>query len=284
MNIKKKHILHFALALFFLSLIFVIFLPYFTTDFLDLRQQQENEENHQRFLREQRAIEQAKKDAEEKIYLMGKFDSAKREDFILIPKEYTLGSNKMYARKETYVAFLEMRKSALFQDVDLRVVSATRNFDYQKELWNNKWNGKTLVNGKDLSKSIPDGLERFEKILEFSAAPGTSRHHWGTDLDINGVSPTYFDTKEGKIQYEWLVQNAPLFGFCQVYNQRDENRPAGYSEEKWHWSYLPLSRTFTQDYERLIKETDITGFDGDEYAPYLNLIQNYVLSINPECV
>lgn len=267
-----------------LFLAFLIFIPYFTSDFLDLRQKKENEENYQKLLREEKTREIAQKEAKEKIYLLGKFDPTKREDFILIPAKYTLGGNKMYTRNETYLAFLEMEKSALLDDVDLRIVSATRNFDYQKDLWNNKWTGVTFVDGKDLSKSIEDGQERFEKILEYSAVPGTSRHHWGTDLDINGISPTYFDSTEGIKQYEWLAQNAPLFGFCQTYDKKEETRLTGYNEEKWHWSYLPLSRTFMQEYKNLIKNSDISGFNGDEYVAEKNLINKYVLSINPDCI
>jgi hypothetical protein len=142
----------------------------------------------------------------------------------------------------------------------------------------------TFVDGKDLSKSIPEGRERFEKILEYSAVPSTSRHHWGTDIDINGVSPTYFDTAEGMKQYEWLKKNAPLFGFCQTYNLKGSLRATGYNEEKWHWSYLPLSVNFTEEYKRLVKDEDIKGFMGDEYVSEENLINNYVLSINPECI
>ena len=276
----KKYILA---GLLFAS-IFLILFPYFTSDFLDLRQKQENVENQQRLLREQEAIKKAKKEAEEKIYLMGKFDPLVREDFALVPKEFNIGGYKMYLRKETLSAFEGMAKAAMKDGIELNITSATRNFDYQKEIWNNKWTGATLVDGKDLSKSVLDGRERFEKILEFSAVPGTSRHHFGTEIDINSVTPKFFETPEGEKVYAWLKVNAPLFGFCQTYNEKGSNRMSGYSEEKWHWSYLPISRTLTQDYPNLIKEEDIKGFLGDEYAAGENLIKNYVLSINPDCL
>lgn len=279
----EKSISKFIFTLILLSSIIFVFTPYFTTDFLDLRQKKENEVVRQKLLAEEALREKIRKEAEEKLYLMGKFDQTRREDFIQIPSEYTLGGIKMYTRKETLAAFSQMQQSALLENINLKIVSATRNFDYQKNLWNDKWNGVTFVDGKDLSKTIPDGMERFTKILEYSAAPGTSRHHWGTDIDINGVSPTYFDTPEGMKQYEWLKANAPLFGFCQTYNEKGETRQSGYNEEKWHWSYLPLAKNFTQRYKELIKNEDIKGFLGDEYAPKENLINNYVLSINSEC-
>lgn len=280
----KKYILNFGYSFFLLILILIVFVPYFTNDFLDLREKKEKEENYQRMLKEEEAIKQAKKYAEDKIYLTGKFDPSKREDFVLIPEEYNIGGYNMYLRKETLNAFEKMAEVAMKDGVELNITSATRNFESQRDLWNNKWQGVTFVDGKDLSKSIPDGQERFQKILEYSAVPGASRHHWGTDIDINSVTPKFFETVEGIKVYDWLKINAPLFGFCQTYNEKGGNRLSGYNEEKWHWSYLPLARDFTQEYKRLIKDEDIKGFLGEEHVLGENLINNYVLSINPDCV
>jgi LAS superfamily LD-carboxypeptidase LdcB len=260
-------------------MILFVFVPYFTTDFFDLRQQKENEEIQKKLAQE----ELLKKQAEQKIYLMGKFDPAQREDFVLIPPAYAIVSNQMYLRKETFNAFRGMQIAAKKEGVDLKIASATRNFDYQKDLWNKKWNGYTLVDDKDLSKSLPDGAERFEKILEYSAAPGTSRHHWGTDIDINNANIAYFETVYGKKVYAWLVNNAPSFGFCQTYTLKDDLRTTGYNEEKWHWSFLPLSKTFTEEYKNLITNADINGFEGEEYVVNFDLLNNYVLAINPDC-
>ena len=253
--------------------------------FFTLEQKRLSKLNYQKFLQEQQeqlALKQAQE--EKKIYLMGKFDQSQRDDFILIPAKYATNNSKMYLRKETLEAFSKMQNTANKDKIDLKIASATRNFDYQKNIWNNKWTGVTLVDGKNLSKSIPDGLKRFKKILEYSAAPGTSRHHFGTDIDINNANPEYFKTVKGKEVYEWLVKNASSFGFCQPYNLKNSERPTGYNEEKWHWSYLPLSKTFTEEYKNLIQNEDISGFLGDKYASSLNLIDNYVLGINPDCL
>ena len=268
-----------------LSIIFLVILGILITFslFSSAKKQKETETAHQKLLIEEQTQKEAR-EMEEKIYIMGKFDETQRENFILIPEIYTVLKNKMYLRKETFDAFLLMKKTAEEDGVNLKIASATRNFIYQKNIWDNKWNGTTLVDGKDLKKSIPDGLERFKKILEYSAVPGTSRHHWGTDIDLNAATPEYFKTKRGKKVYEWLENNAPLFGFCQPYNLKGNNRPTGYNEEKWHWSYLPLAKNFTEEYRNLITEEDIVGFQGDEYASQLNLINDYVLGINSECI
>ncbi len=259
------------------AVVFILLLvPIFTSSVLDLEEKRKNE-----LVLEQQRIQ---KEAEDRIYLSGKFNPEEREDFVLIPEQYTAVPNQMYLRKETLSAFLGMQEAANKDGIELRIASATRNFDYQKNIWNNKWTGYTLVDGRDLTKSMPDELKRFKKILEYSSAPGTSRHHWGTDIDINNANPEYFETKNGQKVYEWLILNAYKFGFCQPYNLKGSDRPTGYNEEKWHWSYLPLSRNFTQEYKNLIKEEDIKGFLGDIHVPSLSLINNYVLGINPACL
>ena len=272
-----------ALKRFLPTIAFILLLiPIATSSLLDLEQKRADE-----LALEQQRIQ---KEAEEKIYLTGKFDPAQREDFVPVPRKYNIAGHGMYLRKETLNAFTDMADAAENNGVELNIASGARNFDYQKDLWNKKWEGITIVDGKDLSKSVPDGLVRFKKILEYSAVPGTSRHHFGTDIDINAATPEYFETEEGQKVYEWLVENAPSFGFCQTYNQKGlpavagNGRSTGYNEEKWHWSYLPLSRNFTQEYKKLIKDTDISGFDGDEYVSSLDIISDYVLAINPDCI
>jgi LAS superfamily LD-carboxypeptidase LdcB len=245
-----------------------------------LKKQKEEEIIKQKILIEQ----QLEKDAETRLYLLGKFDPSEEEDFVHIPKEYNMSGYPTYLRKEALEAFIQMAEAAKKENVDLQIVSAVRNFNSQKKIWDDKWIGVTPVDGKKLNESIPDGQERFKKILEYSSVPGTSRHHWGTDIDINMTVPFYFQTEAGRKVYEWLVINAAGFGFCQPYTAKGPARPAGYNEEKWHWSFLPLSKKFTQDYARLITIDGINGFNGDENVKNMNLINDYVLGINPACL
>lgn len=219
-----------------------------------------------------------------KNYLVGKFDRSKRDDFVLVSDSYTISDSKIYLRKEVYESFLEMEKEALKEGISLKIISGFRNFIYQKSIWEKKWNGDVLVDGKNLKESIPDELERIKKILEYSAMPGTSRHHWGTEIDVNNADPIYFDSEKGKKVYDWLVENASKFGFCQPYNKKDDSERTGYSEEKWHWSYFPISKKLINDYVSLIKKDDIKGFLGDRYFSEMNIIAIYVLGINPICI
>ena len=76
---------------------------------------------------------------------------------------------------------------------------------------------------------------------------------------------------------------AARFGFCQPYTPKGENRPYGYNEEKWHWSYMPLSKTFTQQAGLHLKDKMIKGFEGAETAVDIQVIKHFVLGINSAC-
>ena len=228
------------------------------------------------------AMQNTIKDTVSVAYLMGKFNPAKHPDFVQIAAKYS-DKKEAYLRKETYEAFVKMAEAAAKDKIQLKILSATRNFDRQKKIWEDKWNGLvTVEDGTKVSK-IADPTKRALKILLFSSMPGSSRHHWGTDLDLNYLSDDYFSNGQGKKIYKWLSENAATYGFCQPYSSKENGR-TGYNEEKWHWSYMPLSSAFmVAAKEKMTDEMIVGGFKGSETAPTINIVKNYVLGINPIC-
>jgi D-alanyl-D-alanine carboxypeptidase len=216
-------------------------------------------------------------------FLMGKFEPAEHPHFVKIPLAYTT-KPEAYMHKEAFDAFVLMHEAAKGSGIQLTIVSAARNFDAQKKIWEDKWNGNRLVEGENLSKTMANTTQRALKIMRYSSMPGTSRHHWGTDVDFNALEDLYFSKGEGRKVYLWLLVNAPKFGFCQPYTAIDINRPNGYQEEKWHWTYVPLSARFTKNYAQWISYKDIVGFEGCETAEEVSAIQHYVLGIADACV
>jgi LAS superfamily LD-carboxypeptidase LdcB len=222
----------------------------------------------------------SKKEKFDVDYIMGHFDPATHPDFVEVEIKYADREGR-YLRKDTYEAFKKMYEEALKDGVKLRIISATRNFNRQKELWEGKWTGEHLVEGgENLALTTPDPKMRAMKILHYSAMPGTSRHHWGTDIDLDSLENTFFETGEGLRVYNWLVTNGPRFGFCQPYSA---GRPYGYLEEKWHWSYMPISSFLTGLAKRELKNEMITGFLGSESAVLIDVVDHYVLGINKDC-
>lgn len=216
-------------------------------------------------------------------YLMGKFEPSSFPDyFSILPSVYSEGEQRL--RNEVAEAFRNMADSAAKEGVVLKVVSGIRNFDRQKRIWEAKWTGVRKVEGRNLAKSKLNDQGKALLIMKYSSMPGTSRHHWGTDLDINSVEDTYFKTKEGLKVYEWLSTHAAHFGFCQVYSSKLGSQRSGYEEEKWHWSYLPLSGPFLAEYRREFFNSDICGFLGSEVASTIQAIENFVLGISTTCI
>jgi zinc D-Ala-D-Ala carboxypeptidase len=211
-----------------------------------------------------------------KNYLLGKFDPATHPGFVQLKDEHTQGSARAgYLRKEAYEAFIKMSDAAKKDGVKLTIISATRNFDSQKIIWENKWEGRTMVQGKNLT-TVKDHKERALLILLYSSMPGTSRHHWGTDMDLNSLDNKYFDSPYGLRVYEWLTIHAANYGFCQPYTSKADGKRTGYEEEKWHWSYHRLSKDFLNDYKRSVSYKDIAGFAGSEVADSIQVIKKYV--------
>lgn len=201
-----------------------------------------------------------------KADLIGDIDPSTHRDFDKMRSKYC--SKTSYLREDCYDAFKDMWAAARKDGIQLIVVSATRSLSYQKGIWNRKW----LTFG---------GAEnaRAEKILQYSSMPGTSRHHWGTDLDLNALNNEYFENGEGAKIYAWLSAHASEYGFFQPYTAFNPYRDAGYREEKWHWSYYPIASQMQRAYRKMIGYSDLKGFMGDEYAEKLKVINNYVMGI-----
>lgn len=210
--------------------------------------------------------------------LLGQVDPASDQRLVIIDDRFASRSG-MYIDKKAYAAFREMSAAASQQGIVLTIISAMRTFDHQKRIWNGKWNGSTLLQGSILATDISNPIERSLEILRYSAMPGTSRHHWGTDIDLNSLQNSYFASGEGKKIYDWLNENAGKYGFFQPYTAQGTGRNGGYEEEKWHWSYHPLSSVYLESYLQTINNDHLRGFDGWETAAQIDVISNYVMKV-----
>lgn len=202
----------------------------------------------------------------DKVVLMGEFEPDSQPGFSRVPASYSL-KESAYLRTEVVEAFVKMARSAEKDGISLRIISATRNKEYQVDIWERKFSS---LSGSSLEKS--------KEILHYSSMPGTSRHHWGTDFDLNSVEPAFFESGAGAKLYTWLSKNAAKYGFFQPYTKQNSGR-TGYHEEKWHWSYYPTARIMLKAYNHVVTPEMIQGFLGAETAIDLNVIDLYVNGI-----
>lgn len=212
------------------------------------------------------------KDSITKDFLMGKVNRHTHPMFAKVTEEHT--ERKIYLLKPVYEAYIKMYEAALADGVRLVITSGHRTFVEQVCEWELRWNNPLT------DEPFRNDTEKARFLLQYRSMPGTSRHHWGTDIDLNSFRLSYFETNEGRKLYEWLHANAHRFGFFQPYTAQDENRPTGYCEEKWHWSYQPIAQEMLTHYLRLIEKEDIKGFKGDKAAQHLNIITDWVCGIN----
>ena len=217
-----------------------------------------------------------------KELLLGKTEPARDTNMVNIKSDYASGKG-MFMHKEAYDAFKEMHKAAASDGINLTIISAMRTFNHQKRIWENKWNGYQKLAGDVYATDIDDPVERAREILKYSAMPGTSRHHWGTDVDLNSLQNSYFESSKGKKVYKWLKKHAGIYGFCQPYTPHGKGREGGYEEEKWHWSYLPIAENYLKAFINNTNYDDIGGFNGHETARKIDVINNYVMEIDEAC-
>ena len=191
-------------------------------------------------------------------------------------------------RKKAHDAFVKMKKAAYQNGFDIKMVSSYRDFYRQKAIWERKYIRFTEELGME-------PLAAMEKIIEYSTIPGTSRHHWGTDIDIidgypkvsgDVLVPEKFEN-DGPFQpfKAWLDANSEQFGFYLVYT--DSFFRKGFKYEPWHYSYAPLSIPMLKQFRRknIFKLVQNEEFEGLENmtTPFLkNYIHDNILGINPE--
>ena len=208
-----------------------------------------------------------------KLILTGKFNPSEVIGFVKVPE--VMSSKPIFIQKDVLSAFIKMREAAAKENVNLYIVSGTRTFSDQKAIWERKWNSLISTNS--------DSLSVAREILKFSSMPGTSRHHWGTDIDLVSVDPVYFESGDGDKMFKWLVTHAGEYGFCQVYSSKEETQRTGYSMEKWHWSFMPISSNYLKAYSEQINYSDIQGFIGDKLPARLRIKEDYVQGIDARC-
>lgn len=199
----------------------------------------------------------------------------------------TLYGKGFSMRKEAYDAFVKMRAAAAEAGFDIHVVSSYRNYAHQNRIWERKY--------QRFTKQGLSPINAIKKIIAYSTIPGTSRHHWGTDIDIIDKNATYSgdvlvpkkfhgDGPFCKLR-EWLEKNANTYGFYIVYT--DNANRKGFKYEPWHYTYAPLSIPMLQAYRKLdikemLQKEKLMGSEHFSEAFINAYINENILDINPE--
>jgi LAS superfamily LD-carboxypeptidase LdcB len=196
--------------------------------------------------------------------------------------------------REVVGPFLALRAAAARAGIDLVPVSSFRDFQRQRLIWNGKCRGERELLDRDGLRLDPAGLDQdglVSAILLWSALPGASRHHWGTDMDVIDAAAV---PEGGKVRLEpdeyapggsfsrlndWLDENAATFGFYRPYAVDR----GGVHPEPWHLSYAPLAQQAMAAFSigMLEEALAVEGIDAlDEVRRRLpEIVARYVMNV-----
>ncbi|MFA5631163.1 MAG: M15 family metallopeptidase [Porticoccaceae bacterium] len=164
--------------------------------------------------------------------------------------------NNVFLHRDVAPAFARLRAAAAREDIDLVIASGFRAFERQLLIWNDKAQGRRPVldvHSRPMDITALTDEELVFAILRWSALPGASRHHWGTDMDVwdrAAVAPGYaLQLVPGEYAVDgpfarlgrWLASPAVAdLGFARPYC----GERGGVAPEPWHLSYLPVAQRF----------------------------------------
>lgn len=176
----------------------------------------------------------------------------------LISLEESPGPARVH--RELLPALRHLARAAERAGFELRIASGYRSFERQLAIWNAKASGERALlddSGRVLNAQALSKAQRLTAIMRWSALPGASRHHWGTDIDVYDASAlaegqtvqlTRAETEgEGPFApfHAWLTRylsSAENLGFYRPYD-RDRG---GVAPEPWHLSYGPIAQQYAR--------------------------------------
>jgi LAS superfamily LD-carboxypeptidase LdcB len=171
--------------------------------------------------------------------------------------------------------FLAMKAAAAREGIEIEIASSFRDFAAQQRIWDTKYRGERPLydgHGNVRDYAALGAAELVAAIVCWSAVPGGSRHHWGSEVDVidraavpEGYSVRLLpaETEPGGVfhgLHQWLDENMARYGFFRPYR----TYRGGVFPEPWHLSYAPVSTVATdlltlQLFEETVRASTILG-------------------------
>ncbi|MBO7500312.1 MAG: M15 family metallopeptidase [Fibrobacterales bacterium] len=162
-----------------------------------------------------------------------------------------------------------LREAGLARGIDLKVASGFRPFARQRSIWNRKVSGELKLRnraGEVVSPRDFAPAALLELLSTWSALPGASRHHWGTDVDVFDAAarPEGYEVQLVPEEYApggpfaklgaWLdeLAAAPGFAFARPYfggEGKKGRRACPVAPEPWHLSARSPARGAQEHYD-----------------------------------
>lgn len=149
-------------------------------------------------------------------------------------------------------AFIDMKADGARAGLDIAITSGFRDFAAQQRIWDMKYRGERPLydeNGEALDHGTLSADAVVDAIMAWSAVPGASRHHWGTEIDLIDRAAIGEGYRVQLVPSEcapggifnplhcWLDDNLARYGFFRPYGAfRGGVRP-----EPWHVSFAAVA-------------------------------------------
>lgn len=205
-----------------------------------------------------------------------------------------LVENGQWLHQAVVPEYLKLQHAAARDGIALRLVSGWRSFQRQALIWQRKCTGQRPV--YDLHQQLVQisnlsGRAKLDAILLYSALPGSSRHHWGTDFDIYDAATVSADYQVQLTAAEygrngpfyklngWLTEHLASFDFFRPYQKYQ----GGVAAEPWHLSYRPLADICLAKLSPQLLRQVLQQYPIDEQTAVLDalpeLYQKYIVNI-----
>jgi len=194
-------------------------------------------------------------------------------------------------------AFAQLAHEAKQQDINLSIASGFRSVERQVAIWNRKSAPEyTFIIDGVPRKAATLSLEQWLKaVMEWSAVPGLSRHHWGTDIDVFDANalPHNYQLQLSPDEYASngifarlnrflidTIDNNPKGLFFRPYRSPSN----GVSPEAWHLSLRSEAVNFIEQFTLEIAFNSVPYdkiYAGDLVkAQFESIYQHYVVNID----
>lgn len=182
---------------------------------------------------------------------------------------------------------LALKAAAKGAGFNFAIASGYRGYQRQRKIWNDKLEGLRPVfddQGRELDLSLLSDWQKVQAVLRWSALPGSSRHHWGCDIDIydKAAMPENYHLQLSAAEVESGGMFGPFHDWLEAYlssmSEPTFFKPyaidsGGIAPERWHLSHCQLAlfyqravkfddlKKFYQSADIILKETVLEFFD-----------------------
>jgi len=191
--------------------------------------------------------------------------------------------------------FTALRSAAATAGIDLVPVSSFRDFARQLAIWNGKCRGERELRdsgGALVDAATLDDDTLVGNILHWSALPGASRHHWGTEMDVidaaavlPGYRPQLIPAEFAPggvfaVLNDWLDAHAAQFGFYRPY----ASFRGGVQPEPWHLSHAAVAAAALQQFslavlQQALEDSDLAAKDAVQRR-LPQIFERYVMNVD----